>query len=121
MKLCVETLSLGGPVKRTLISSFVLAFASAPAFADCDKFEQQLAHNFVKQHVKEQLRSPKKADFPFQPTQKVLKQVGRKCVVSLKSWVDAPNAFGTEVRQTYVAEVEVTGRSAAITTFGFID
>lgn len=108
-------------MRRTLISSFMLAFAADPALAGCDKFEQQLAHNFVKQHVREQLRSPKKADFPFQPSEKVLKNLGTKCVVTLRSWVDAPNAFGTEVRQTYVAEVEIKGKSAAITTFGFID
>jgi hypothetical protein len=108
-------------MKRTVLAALATSLFGAPAFADCDKFEQQLAHNYVKQHVREQLRSPKKADFPFQPSEKVLKNLGTKCVVTLRSWVDAPNAFGTEVRQTYVAEVEIKGKSAAITTFGFVD
>jgi len=106
---------------RAIIAASAFALIAAPAFGDCGKFEQQLAHNFVKQHVREQLRSPKKADFPFTPTEKVLTRAGAKCVVVLRSWVDAPNALGTEVRSTYIAEVEVTGKKAAITTFGFID
>ena len=108
-------------MNRIILAAIASLVLAGPAFADCGTFEQQLAHNYVKQHVKEQLRSPKKADFPFQPSEKVLENRGAKCVVTLRSWVDAPNAFGTEVRQTYVAEVEITGKSAAITTFGFID
>jgi hypothetical protein len=108
-------------MKRTIVAAVASLALATPAVADCGTFEQQLAHNFVKQHVKEQLRSPKKADFPFTPTEKVLTRAGAKCVVVLRSWVDAPNAFGTEVRSTYIAEVEVTGKKAAITTFGFID
>jgi len=103
-----------------LCAALLIALAlDSAANADCGTYEQQLAHNHVKQKVKAQLVAPKTADFPFQPTRKLLEYKGGACVVTLKSWVDSKNAFEVEVRKTYLAEVEIRGSRVTITTFGF--
>lgn len=71
-------------MKRAVFASITVLAAAAAAFAECGTYEHQLAHTFVKQHVREQLGSPTKADFPFRPSQKALKHAGSKCLVSLK-------------------------------------
>jgi len=109
----------GQSVRALLLATTIMALPAA-AFA-CGNYEQQLAHNFVKDHVKDQLRSPRKADFPFSPTNVIIERSGGACVVKLMSWVDAPNAFGTEVRQRYVAEVRIGGNDVTIVQFGFTD
>jgi hypothetical protein len=120
MKPCVDKNHWSPPLKKILIASGFLIAAALPAAA-CGTYEQQLAHNHTKQHVKAQLRSPSRANFPFQPTQKVLEGGGSSCTVTLRSWVEAPNAFGTVVRSNYVAEVKIVGRQVSIEAFGFVD
>ncbi|MEQ8300593.1 MAG: hypothetical protein RH945_08630 [Hyphomonas sp.] len=104
---------------RLVIAIMATLLIAVPAIADCGNYEQQLAHNYVKQHAKAHLQSPRSAKFPFSPAQKVLESRGGACVVTLGSWVDARNAFNAEIRRNYVAEVKISGNKVEITQFGF--
>jgi len=106
---------------RIILLAAIAVYAGPAALADCGTYEQQLAHNHVKQRVKMHLDSPRSAKFPFAPTKKVLEQEGSTCVVILSAWVDSKNAFNVKIRNSYVAEVKIRGKRVEITQFGFTE
>lgn len=107
-------------MKRHLLATCLLLAPAFPAAA-CATYEQQLAHNHVKQYVKARLKSPRNANFPFQPTQKVLSTAAGGCTVTLAAWVEAPNSLGVAIRNNYVAEVVIRDKQVTIEAFSFID
>jgi hypothetical protein len=56
--------------------------------------------------VKQSLRSPSTADFPFNPNITVSSD---KKIYTIRSYVDAQNAFGATLRQNYHCKMHYTG------------
>jgi len=69
---------------------------------------RSLAYIYAQDLVKMNLRSPSTADFPFSNFQWRMhsKTADDSCIFTIKSYVDAQNAFGATVRHHYVAELK---------------
>ena len=69
---------------------------------------RSLAYTYAQDLVKMNLRSPSTADFPFSDFQWRMhsKTADDSCIFTIKSYVDAQNAFGATVRHHYVAELK---------------
>ena len=66
----------------------------------------------VQEEVKKQLKSPKSADFPWGFNEYNITYQGESedglYMYSVESYVDAENAFGTEIRSEYMCMIHVT-------------
>lgn len=69
----------------------------------CD--DEIAAFVMSQQFVRDRLKSPSSAKFPFISNATVIKQPGCRFVV--RSYVDSQNSFGAMLRTDYVAELEL--------------
>ncbi|QNU67477.1 hypothetical protein EHE19_002830 [Ruminiclostridium herbifermentans] len=66
--------------------------------------------------VKERLKSPSTSEFPFSYNEQYIKEVETKTFV-IKSYVDAENSFGAEIRSNFMVRIKRTGEN----TYNLID
>ena len=63
------------------------------------------AYTMAQSFVKDRLKSPSSAKWPWESSENVTEYLGNQTYV-VKSYVDAKNAFGTEVRIKYYIKVK---------------
>ena len=78
-------------------------------------YMQQLAYNYCKDWVKERLKTPSTANFPFTPL-KVIKEDGSYYVYS---YVDAQNSFGAEIRTKFICVTKCNEHSCSFVDLQF--
>lgn len=110
-----------GPIAKTVAGIIIFIFV-ATIFNQCsqtnnskrsssstktEKNHMSVAYVCAQNKVKDSLKSPSTADFPWESYTDVTKEL-RKNEFQIKSYVDSQNSFGAEVRTHYDCNVIVT-------------
>ncbi|ACL75200.1 hypothetical protein [Ruminiclostridium cellulolyticum] len=72
--------------------------------------DKAFAWTAAKKEVKERLKSPSTADFPFSYNEQYIKEVETKTFI-IKSYVDAENSFGANIRSNFIVKIKKTGEN----------